>query len=97
MKRRTAGFLELEDELLIAYSTEGTPGNDSLARVVPEVPVGSVSTAIRALVLAGHRALEAERLGRSYDAAVEAGELDAESEAWYRAVATTLSEIWESE
>lgn len=97
MKRRTAGFLDSEDHLLIAYSTDGTEAKDALERVVSDVPVDSVSSAIRALVLAGHRSLEAERLRRSYDAAVAAGDLDEEATAWYRAVATTLAETWDTD
>jgi hypothetical protein len=94
MKRRSAGFLEDEDRILTKYAHAGTEPNRALSRIVPEVEVDSVSSAIRALVLAGHRTLEAERLRRSYDDAVAAGELDDERAAWYRAVATTLAETW---
>src|SRR3990170_8567772 len=97
MKRHSAGFLDQEDELLAAYATAGTEPNHALGRIVPEIEVDSVSSAIRALVLAGHRALEADRLRRSYDAAVAAGEMDAETAAWYRAVAVTLADSWEGE
>lgn len=94
MKRHSAGFLEEEDRLLSRYANSGTEPNRALSRIVPEVEVDSVSSAIRALVLAGHRTLETERLRRAYDAAVAAGELDEESAAWYRAVAVTLAETW---
>lgn len=97
MKRHSAGFMEDEDRLLARYAAAGTEPNRALGRIVPEVEVDSVSSAIRALVLAGHRALEADRLRRSYDAAVAAGELDAETAAWYRAVAVTLADSWEGE
>ena len=96
MKRRSAGFLDFEDDLLVAYSTDG-PARHALTRAVPDVEVDSVSSAIRALVIAGHRSLEAEQLRSSYDAAVAAGEVDDETAAWYRAVAITLGEIWDSE
>lgn len=94
MKRHSAGFLDQEEKLLSRYAAAGTEPNRALGRIVPEVEVDSVSSAIRALVLAGHRALEADRLRRSYDAAVAAGELDDETAAWYRAVAVTLAETW---
>lgn len=97
MKRYSAGFLEEEDRVLSRYARAGTEPNRALGRVVPEVEVDSVSSAIRALVLAGHRALEADRLRHSYDAAVAAGELDGEAAAWYRAVAVTLAETWVGE
>ena len=96
MKRRTAGFLDAEDDLLVAYSTEGTPGREALQQVVPEVPVDSVSSAIRALVIAGHRSLAVDQLRQSYDAAVAAGDVDEEAASWYRGAATTLAEIWDA-
>ena len=97
MKRHSAGFLEEEDRLLAAYSQAGSVAQRDLQRIVPEVAVDSVSSAIRALVLAGHRALEADRLRHAYDSAVAAGELDDETAAWYRAVAITLADSWEGE
>ena len=96
MKRRSAGFLDAEDDLLVVYSTAG-PAHRALRRAVPDIEVDSVSSAIRALVIAGHRALEAEQLRQSYGAAVAAGDVDAETAAWYRAVAATLAEIWDEE
>lgn len=97
MQRRTAGFRDDEITLIERYATAGTDDHDGLTDAVPEVTIESTSSAIRALVLAGHRSLGAQRLQRSYEAAVASGELDAEAAAWYRAVATTLADMWEAE
>ena len=97
MKRRTAGFLESEDALLVAYSTDGSEAHRMLGDTVPGVEVGSVSGAIRALVLAGHGFLESERLRRAYDQAVATGEPDSEAEDWYRALASGIVEPWAAE
>ena len=43
------------------------------------------------------KCIEAKRLRHSYDAAVAAGEFDDEARAWYRAMAMTLAEVWDSE
>lgn len=79
--------------MLAAYATSGSPSHAALAAAVPGTDVTSVASAIRALVLVGHRTLMEERLREAYDRAVDAGD-PAEAEDWYRAARPGIVEMW---
>jgi hypothetical protein len=94
MKRRTTGLLDEEAALLASYARHGSAPHRALEDLVPEVVVRSESSAIRALVLAGHRAVEEEGLHRAYDQAVEGGEIDGETRAWHAASGSMTASLW---
>jgi hypothetical protein len=97
MKRRTIGLLDHEAALVSLYATPGSEPHAALDDLVPEVAVHSESSAIRALVLAGHRTVEEERLRRAYDRAVAAGEVDEEALAWNAAARGVAAVLWAQE
>jgi len=97
MRRRTTGLLDEEIAWLGEYAAPGSPANRALGALVPEVAIRSESSAIRALVLAGHRAAEEERLRHAYDRAVQDGEIDAEALAWHAAAARSAAALWSGE
>ena len=97
MNRRTTGLSQEEAALVALYATPGSQANRTLGALMPEVPVRSESSAIRALLLVGHRAVEEERLQAAYDVAVEAGEVDAEAVAWHTAAAHHAALLWAQE
>ena len=97
MKRRTTGLLEDEANLVAQYAAAGTAAHHALHLLVPEVAVNSESSAIRALVLAGHRAAAEEGLRLGYDRAVEGGEIDPEAVAWYAAAGRVAAGLWAQE
>jgi hypothetical protein len=97
MERCTTGLLEHEAALVALYATPGTAAHEALDFLVPQVAVHSASSAIRALVLAGHRAVEEERLRLAYDRAVDAGEVDEEALAWHAATAGGSAVFWAQE
>ncbi len=97
MKRRTTGLLEHEAALVCTYATPDSEAHTALDALVPEVAVHSESSAIRALILAGHRAVEEERLRLAYDRAVDAGEVDEEAVAWYAAASRQSAALWAQE
>ncbi len=94
MKRRTTGLRDEEAALVTLYATPGTAANRALDLLVPDVPVHSESSAIRALVLAGHRAAEEEGLRLGYERAMAAGEIDPETLAWHAAAARHAAVLW---
>lgn len=94
MKRRTTGLLDDEATLVAQYATPGTAAHRALDLLVPEVAVRSESSAIRALVLAGHRAAAEEQLRLGYERAVEAGEIDGEAVAWHAAAGQVAATLW---
>lgn|GEM_PF-3399543 len=97
MKRRTTGLRDEETALLALYAKPGTTPHRTLGELVPEVAVRSESSAIRALMLAGHRAVEEEHLRRAYDRAVEAGDIDPEALAWHAAAGSVSAALWAQE
>jgi hypothetical protein len=97
MIRHSAGFDDPEDAWLSEYASPGSEANRALQESLPGVDVSSTSSAIRALVLLGHRALQGDRLQRAYDQAIEAGDFDDEAEAWYRAAAPGIVARWGAE
>jgi hypothetical protein len=97
MKRRTTGLLDDEAILVAQYATPGTAAHRALDLLVPEVAVHSESSAIRALVLAGHRAAAEEQLRLGYDRAVEVGEIDHEAVAWHAAAGPVAATLWAQE
>lgn len=97
MKRRTTGLHDDEAALVALYATPGSAANRALDVLVPEVVVHSESSAIRALLLAGHRAAQEERLRLGYDRAVAGGEIDAETLAWHAAASRHAAVLWAQE
>jgi len=97
VKRRTTSLSDSETKLVAWYATAGSEAQNALGCLVPEVTVHSESSAIRALVIAGHRAAEEERLRGAYDLAVEAGEMDEEALAWHAAAGRQAAALWAQE
>lgn len=97
MNRHSAGFEEVEQSMLVAYATPGTELHRALRGHLPGMEVSSISSAIRALVLVGHHALEEERLRQAYDTSMAAGEFDGETRDWYRAVDAGIVSVWAGE
>jgi len=97
MKRRTTGLLEHEAALVSTYAAPDSEAHTALDTLVPEVAVHSESSAIRALILAGHRAVEEERLRLAYDRAVDAAEVDEETVAWFAAAGRQSAALWAQE
>lgn len=83
--------------LLTQYATPGTAAHRALDLLVPEIAVPSESSAIRALVLAGHRVAAEERLRLGYERAVEAGEIYPEAVAGHAAAGRVAATLWAQE
>jgi hypothetical protein len=97
MKRCSTGLGDEEVALVAEYARPGSEANRLLQALVPEVTVRSESSAIRALLRAGHRAADEERLQQAYERAVRAGEIDAETLAWHAAASREAAALWGQE
>lgn len=97
MPRRTISFPPGELDSILGLLEGGSKEQEALAEILAGEAPRSESALLRSLVLLG-QALVADRAREAqYDKAVQAGELDAETQAWLAASADVSAALWSGE